>query len=259
MADKGLRRRLSRAEDTSCPVAPNPIPASRVDEAGPLAAELARDFGRQLEHYKRHYSLTPEEARQKAGETPDAHQQHMLDCPPDEIHWRDISLIAQRDPDLALRRWEQVKEAARKEVRSGHRAAAALEGYFGSCWGRAQFLAVRAELLASVQPRSAVELQLIDQLAQWQALLWHWQETMAAYAGMVSETVRRRRRDKANAELPRQTAVEALDHAAAMVERFHRLYLRTLKALQEQRRGAPVLIRHARQVNVAQQQVNVTG
>src|SRR5262245_39800749 len=153
----------------------------------------------------------------------------------------------------------QVKQAARREVRSGHRACEALEGYVTPCWGRAQFLAVRAELVASVQPRSAVELQLIDQLAQWQTLLWQWQETMAAYAGIVGESLRRFRRDNASCELPRQTAVEALDQATEMVERFHRLYLRALKALQEQRRGSPVVVRHAGQVNLAQQQVNLNA
>jgi hypothetical protein len=46
-----------------------------------------------------------------------------------------------------------------------------------------------------------------------------------------------------------------------MVERFNRLFLRTLRALRDYRRytGPPVLVQHAGQVNVAQQQVNVSA
>jgi hypothetical protein len=45
-----------------------------------------------------------------------------------------------------------------------------------------------------------------------------------------------------------------------MVERLHRLYLRTLRALQDQRQLQPaVVVRRAGQVNVAQQQINVAA
>ncbi len=50
-----------------------------------------------------------------------------------------------------------------------------------------------------------------------------------------------------------------LDQAEAMVERCHRLYLRTLRELRELRRQGrpPVVVRGARQVNIAGQQVNL--
>jgi hypothetical protein len=45
---------------------------------------------------------------------------------------------------------------------------------------------------------------------------------------------------------------EALEGAARKVELLQRLYLRTLKALQDQRRPRPaVAVRHAEQVNVS--------
>jgi hypothetical protein len=50
----------------------------------------------------------------------------------------------------------------------------------------------------------------------------------------------------------RLSDAEAMDHAAGMVERYHRLFLRTLRALQDQRRlGRPVVVRRAGQVNIA--------
>jgi hypothetical protein len=53
---------------------------------------------------------------------------------------------------------------------------------------------------------------------------------------------------------------ETLGRAAGMVERCHRLYLRSLRALQDQRRLQPlVVVRRSGQVNVAQQQINVAA
>ena len=62
------------------------------------------------------------------------------------MSWCALEAVAREAPEQALRRWEEAKQAAREEVRNGHRAARALEGYGGPCGGRAQLLAVRAEL-----------------------------------------------------------------------------------------------------------------
>ena len=49
-----------------------------------------------------------------------------------------------------------------------------------------------------------------------------------------------------------------MEQAAAMVDRFNRLFLRTLRALRDLRRyEAPVNVGMAGQVNIAGQQVNV--
>lgn len=104
-----------------------------------------------------------------------------------------------------------------------------------------------------------MQLHLIDQLAQWQILLWKWQEPMTACAAMVSESVRKVRRDNGSVELPRQSTADAFEQAVEMVDRFQRLYLRTLRALQDLLKGGTVHIRHAGQVNHAQRQVNLNG
>src|SRR5262249_37421342 len=78
-----------------------------------------------------------------------------LSCEPSQVSWLDIDAIARTDPQKALARWDEIKEAARGEVRAGHRAARALEGYDSDCWRRARFLAVRAELTEAWRPRNA--------------------------------------------------------------------------------------------------------
>jgi hypothetical protein len=54
---------------------------------------------------------------------------------------------------------------------------------------------------------------------------------------------------------------EAVDQAAAMVDRFNRIFLRTLRALRDLRRYAPatVVVQNAGQVNVGSQQVNMAA
>jgi hypothetical protein len=58
---------------------------------------------------------------------------------------------------------------------------------------------------------------------------------------------------------PRLKDAEAIDQSAAMVERFNRLFVRTLRTLRDLRRYAPAIhIEHAGQVNLAQgAQLNV--
>ena len=60
---------------------------------------------------------------------------------------------------------------------------------------------------------------------------------------------------------PRMEVGEWIEQAARMAERFHKTFLRTLRALQDFRRGpAPrVAISQAGQVNVGAEQVNVAA
>jgi hypothetical protein len=248
-------RRTVRDEAALLPALP---PA---DDDAELARELAGAFGRVLEEYREFFELSPEEARARAGEAGVAQRgrlDRILTGPPDQVSWFDLDTLARHDPDKARDRWEQVKRAARLEVRDGRRAARALEGPEArtgrGCWERARFLAVRAELADAWRPRDAMEQQLLDQLAQWQTLLWQWQETVRGYLQMASPAPR----EDGFGEPPRVSVAEALDQAEAMVERCHRLYLRTLREPRELRRQAPpVVVRRAGQVNIAGRQVNV--
>ena len=169
MTRPSVRRRLDRVEVVEGPPAVTPPPLSPLppaDDGGDLARELAAAFGHLVEQYRRYYGLSPQEAAARAGQDHPDDDERSLTCPPDEVSWFALDGIAQRDPEAARRRWEEVKEAARGELRSGHRSARALEGYDGSCWQRAQFLAVRAELTEAWRPRDGQEQQLVDQLAQ---------------------------------------------------------------------------------------------
>jgi hypothetical protein len=49
------------------------------------------------------------------------------------------------------------------------------------------------------------------------------------------------------------------EHAAAMADRFRRLFLRALRALRDTRRSIPVIVQNAGQVNMAERQVNLSS
>ena len=59
---------------------------------------------------------------------------------------------------------------------------------------------------------------------------------------------------------PRVSDVEAIEQAAAMMDRFNKIFLRSLRALRDLRRYCRlVIVQNARQVNVGGQHVNVAG
>jgi hypothetical protein len=234
--------------------------AAAIGDADALATELAAAFRQRIEQYREWYKLSEREATDRATGESSARKQRVLNCPPAELSWQDLESLAQIDPDRAQQRWEEVKQAAREELRSGHRAARFIEGRDNSCWDRARFLALRAELSEAWRPRNAQEQHLVDQLAQWQALLEEWQEALIIYMKLPCGSGRRACKGARSPEPPRVSDVEAVEGAGVMVERLQRLYLRARQALQDQRRIGPRMdIRRAAQVTIGHQQVNGVG
>jgi hypothetical protein len=183
-----------------------------------------------------------------------------LNCPPDQVSWIDLHLIARNAPDRSAARWEEIKRAALDEVRTGHRAAKAVEdGTFseGTCQ-RSQNLSMREELTAKRRPRNRNERQLLDTMAQAQAGYLTWLQTLTLRTGLESCTSDRRLKEEGRLQPPRQSDADALDQAAAMMDRYNRIFLRTLRALCDMRRHSnPVIVQNGGQMNVAQQQVNL--
>ena len=229
-------------------------------EAGELAGELGKAFGRLVQAYEKHFSLSREEAVQRATEPLPDRDQRALNGPPDQVNWFELHLIARTDPDRSTARWEEIKRAALDEVRTGHRAAKAVEvGTLNEgAWQRAQFLALREELSAEWQPRNGIERQLLDTMAQAQVGYLTWLRTLTSRTSLESCTNDRRVQDEGRWQPPRQSDADALEQAAAMMDRFNRIFLRTLRALCEMRRHSnPVIVQNGGQMNVAQQQVNL--
>ena len=118
---------------------------------------------------------------------------------------------------------------------------------------------MRAELLDGWQPRNSVERLLVDTLMQVHWQYERWLEVLTGARHCRRFTVYESK-EEARWQPPRLTDSEAIEQAAAMVDRFHRIMVRTIRQLQNLRRNAPVVrVQNAGQVNVGQQQVNAVA
>jgi len=242
---------------------PSASGTSSPSEGAILALEVERAI--------RHHGRT---LREEAGLSPVAIQQQVdrlltpnnspaaeLDQPPQNATWTQLGRLAKADPELVEARVRQVKEAARNELITGHRAARAVESRDGSAWARAQYMAIRAELVAEWQPRAGVENQLIDMLAQSLTSMLFWQERLTIYSQLEGRSSSHEEQKYQGAwELPTLESSKAIDQAMEMVDRCQKMYLRTLKALRDMRgRNLAVVVQSAGQVNIGQQQVNLVN
>jgi hypothetical protein len=224
-------------------------------EAGSLAFEMAREFNDMVLHYRKGYDLTLEEAKAKAGELA-GHEDRVLKGPPRQIGWLDLAKLSKHDPSLAAQRLEDAKSAARNELLNGHRSAESVEGAGHELWRRCEFLAIREEFRRALQPKNGIEGQLVDMLAENRMAILHWQQVLT---DRTTSLCIKHPLEGAWAT-PTVSASEAVEQAAQMLDRFNRIFLRTLRALRDLRRySVPVVIQNAGQVNVAHQQVNVAG
>jgi hypothetical protein len=225
-----------------------------------LAGKLVGAFGQMVRLHEKHFGLSPEEAVRRAAGPPGDGGERALNGPPDQVSWFDLHLVAQTDPDRAAARWEEIKQAALDELRTGYRAAVGVETINDGAWQRAQFLALREELAADWQPRNGIERQLLDTMAQAQAAYLSWLHILAARTNLESWSTKRRQEEEGKWAPPRQSDADALEQAAAMMDRYNRVFLRTLRALSDLRRHSnPVIVQNGGQMHVAQNQVNVSA
>jgi hypothetical protein len=238
------------------------MPAARpaeVVEARVLARQAADAFRDEVERYKDDYKLSHQEAVARAEEPySPAHVANLVLGPPDQVSFYDLERLGKHNPELMQDRWEGIKEAARDDLQTGGRAAAAAEGFGPHCWQRAQFAAVLSALTDDWRPRGGVERLLLDQMALAHTALLDWMKTHAALSACDSGRRERRLKEGGWPEPPRLSDAEAVEQAATMVDRFSRIFLRTLRALCNLRKVTPaVVVQNAGQVNVGGQQVNV--
>jgi hypothetical protein len=228
------------------------------DEIGVLAMEMANNFGQAVRFYQEHFKLSCEEAFNRINDNPEADKQRILKALPDQISWIDMHQLGNIDAGLALELWDAIKQAALEELQSGHRAAQAIAASGQSPWEKAQFLALRKDLADEWQPRNGMERQLIDTMAQAQTSFLYWLNVLTVRTCLESYKDKRLKETDNCWQGPRLNDAEALAQAGEMMDRFNRIFLRTLRALRDLRRYAgPVIVQKGGQLNVANQQVNV--
>jgi len=228
--------------------------------AGSIMREMIEQYQAFVRFYQTRMEKTPEEAHAEATRPADDHMlQRTITAEPDQVSWHDLSSVGERDPALAHQVWSRLVNQARDELASGHRAARAMEGYNHDPWDRAQFLALRESLAMEWQPRNGIEWMLVDMLAQAFTLYERELHLVMTYTMMEASLNDYHIKKQNKYDTPRLTAAETLAQAEVTMERYQRTILRTQRALRDQRRYGPVIVQHAGQVNVGQQQVNVSS
>lgn len=233
----------------------DPEPA---DEVGSVAREMGRAYGELVADYKRLWRIETAEAIEKARTPRERALELAATDPPDQLSWHTLSSVMEHDPGAALAAWGRIKDAAGKELRSGHRTGQSLE-WGNRPWDRARFIALREAFREDWQPRGAVEAGLVDLLAHTFALYLRWTERLTMYAETECRSEDVKLKKEGYWMPPRMSEGAWLRWCADQADSAHRRFLATLKTLQELRRLPGVTIATAGQVNIGQQQVNLAG
>jgi hypothetical protein len=228
------------------------------DEA--TARRMARSFRDYVDAIKGLYRCTTDEAIGRA-EGSDSHPdypQYVMNAPLEDLSWSSLWSLSDEDFET---RWSEIKREVRSDLNEGIVACEAYEGTVGSTpLSRARFLAARRALVEEWKPSGGAELQLIDTLTQAYLFQQQWTKVLADRTRIVcdEEIVKRPNRDWVEWRPPRQTEAGAIEQAMTMIERFNRVYLRTLRALRDLRRySTSIQINNAAQVNIGEKQINV--
>ncbi len=242
------------ADDERTPARRGDGPGAKLsgNEASPLAREFAGAYRRMVDCLRTVYGKDSETALAEAASYPDHMLAEARDGDPAKLSWHDLDRLADKDPALALRRWNDVKQSAMKDLATGHRAARALEAFTeGGPYERAEFIALRTALATEWQPRGGMEWLLIDKLAQASTEEMRWlQQAVTSRACQWNESGRASR-EVGRRLAPRMTLAASTDQAMAMADRWNRIFCRTLRALRDLRRfDVHVNINGPGQVNI---------
>jgi hypothetical protein len=236
-----------------------------MDEAGSLARELASAYQQMTAFYHEQMEMNLQDADKRARGHEDTPELAADDTariqmrPPDQLSWFDLNRLADRDPEQVISVWSRIKAEAREELSSGHRAAQALD-WEGRPWARARFLAIRESFRAGNPSRNGIEEALLDMAAEAYSDHLEWSEHLHMQASSEVAIERDSLRRDGGWTPPRLSMAEATEQSSRMAERAHTRFLKAVKMLHELRRSTATLhVANAGQINVGQQQVNLSN
>lgn len=281
-AKAARRERMVYADSIECAVGYNS-----------LIRLLGHHFIKRVAYYrsKEGGSLSLDEARANAYRQCKDEEQakelfdQLMSISVDSIGFADLSELNSYSTAMAQNVWEVIKREAQDEFESGHLAACAFEpvDYMKDAWTRARYLGLRESFATEWQPRGGIELSMIDAMAQAFFQLQYWTEQSVkrsrtepreeAYEYQKWKQYQREAKTESwkygHWNIPYVREQEAVEHAAAMADRWQRMYFRAVRQLRDWRRYSPqVTINNPQQVNIGEQvnvasdggqQVNVTA
>jgi hypothetical protein len=240
---------------------------------GSVLREMQNARGEMIRFYMSEQGgkLSAEEARIRVDtylEDVDEAVSHLLSQPADMSTWYGLEKLYAKSPAHAKTVWRLIKDEARLEFESGHRAAKVFEPvhWLREAWRRAQYIAIRESFIEQWKPQGGIDLAMIDMLTQSFYLYLYWNEVSVTRTetevradppDWIKERAYRdqqfpRERGHGYWNPPYAHEQEAVEHAAQMADRYQRAFQRTLRAMRDLRRySTPVTINNPQQVNIA--------
>lgn len=223
---------------------------------------MARSFVGTIDFFKSEYggSKPHDEAVKEALTRHEWRCGYVESLQPEKVNWGHIAAVGEHSMTDALSLWTRVREAADDELESGRRAAT-VAGNNTEAYALAQFLAIRDAFADQWQPQGGIESAMIDMLTISFSLQMYW-STIAHQRALHDHDEQRKvlhRFETKGWKSPYQYQADAVDQAYRLADGYNRQFLRVLRQLRDLRRYAPpVIVNNGGQVNVANQQVNVS-
>lgn len=227
-------------------------------EARSLGRELARVYNQTVEGFQRLFHLSPPEADKQALElVSHVSKESLLKQDPEKTSWLDLNCLASAGESGEV--WDHIREAAQEELSIGIAVAKLVEGHCARPWDRARFLVMRRAIIDEWQPRGGLEMTLIDTLATSHFMYLFWMGQHVERATAEAQIQKNALKTHGKWRTSYSWEAEATVQAAEMADRFHRMFMRTLRALRDLRRYSPAInIQNAGQVNIGENQMNLS-
>jgi hypothetical protein len=174
---------------------------------------------------------------------------------PEDLRWFDLSGEIARCEQDGWAVWARVKRDASVELATGQAAGAAVAGFDGTPWERAQFIAIREALADGLQPRNGLEWLMLDAMTQALTLHRRWLAQHVTTSSLSAKAIDRDAERRGEWTPPRLAETETVDRAAQHADRAMRTFLRLLKSYRDGRKLIGTLNVLGGQVNVGEQQV----
>jgi hypothetical protein len=230
-------------------------------ETREVLKQAAQSFIATVEFYKSEYggSKTHHEALDETLKCHEWRRNCVEGLAIEEINWGHLAAVAEVDTEDCFKLWSRVREAADDELQIGKRGAK-VAGENSTPYSFAQYLAIRDSFADQWQPRGGIESAMIEMLAVSYSLQMYW-STVAHQRVTRTHNEQReatKRFESSGWKSPYQSEADAVDQAHRLADGYNRQFLRVLRQLRDLRRYAPVVIQNAQQVNVGNQQLNVS-
>jgi hypothetical protein len=185
---------------------------------------------------------------------------YVLGLAPEEVTWGHLAAIAELNTDDCMKLWARVRVAADDEFECGRRGAK-VAGDNTNPYALAQYLAIRDSFADQWQAQGGIESAMIDMLTNAFSLQMYWSGLAHDRATRIYDGQREqlKRFEASGWKSPYQSDADAIEQAHRLADGYNRQFLRVLRQLRDLRRYTPVVIQNAQQVNVGNQQLNVSG